>query len=283
MLRQLLGEEDVIGPYVYENQGTQINAKANRHLLVELCISVGMLVANTFCAAPMQQKVSCYNIGYKPTDLISWASHSEIDFVLCSKDWHHSVREVSTNLLLPLSSHHFLLEVVLEVHVLKNSSKAPTHRKYDVSVLQNPDTACRFADVFNEHMTCSASSSVNTGPSNSVNLLYENMLEGFDYAAAQILPTQVLKPQKPWISAGTIQLLERRKTARLARDYDEEQVLARLVKVSVKQDRTNWLETLTATGDWNEIRKLRKGFVPKQGRLKTIAGDLVASDLRADT
>ena len=94
---------------------------------------------------------------------------------------------------------------------------------------------------------------------------------------------QTLKAQKPWITASTIQLLERRKAARVARDYEEEQVLAPIIKASVKRDRTSWLENLTATGDWNEIRKLRKGFVPNQGRLKNMAGDLVESNLRAET
>ena len=87
LFRQLFGEEDVIGPYVYENQGAQIKVTANRHLLVELCVIVGMLVTNSFCVAPKHQKASCYNIGHKPSDPISWASHSEIDFVLCTEDW----------------------------------------------------------------------------------------------------------------------------------------------------------------------------------------------------
>ena len=71
--------------------------------------------------------------------------------------------------------------------------------------------------------------------------------------------------------------------ARSARDHEEEKNLAPLIKASVKRDRTSWLENLTATGNWNEIRKLRKGFVPNQGRLKNMAGDLVESNLRAET
>ena len=43
------------------------------------------------------------------------------------------------------------------------------------------------------------------------------------------------------------------------------------------------MNQLTATGSWSEIRKLRKGTTPKQGRLKNDAGDLVESDGRADT
>ena len=85
LFRQLPGEEHLIGPYVFENRVAKISPCANRHLLVEFCTDVGMTVMNSFCDVPFDQKVSCYSIGHKPTDVISWASHSEIDFVLCEK------------------------------------------------------------------------------------------------------------------------------------------------------------------------------------------------------
>ena len=50
-----------------------------------------------------------------------------------------------------------------------------------------------------------------------------------------------------------------------------------------QRDRTDWLGKLTIIGDWNAIPKLRKGFVPRQGRLKNMTGELVDSDMRADT
>ena len=139
------------------------------------------------------------------------------------------IRDVTTNLLLLLSSHHFLLQVVLEVQVVKNKIDMQPVRKYDVSVLKDPVVATTFADAFNEHMLCSVQSSVNMCPSDGVNLLYDKILDGFDHAATRILPTQIMKPKKPWISATTIQLLERRKAARLAMDYDEEQRLVRSI------------------------------------------------------
>ena len=40
---------------------------------------------------------------------------------------------------------------------------------------------------------------------------------------------------------------------------------------------------MLATGSWEEIRKLRKGFTPKQGRLKNYSGEVVSSELRAET
>ena len=51
----------------------------------------------------------------------------------------------------------------------------------------------------------------------------------------------------------------------------------------MKRDRSDWLDYLLATGDWQQIRKLRKGFSPKQGRLRNTAGRLVSREERADT
>ena len=48
------------------------------------------------------------------------------------------------------------------------------------------------------------------------------------------------------------------------------------------KDRRDWLDGLLETGDWASVRKLRKGFTPKQGRLRNAEGDLVESNLRAD-
>ena len=120
LVKQLFGEDDIIGLHIFENLGAHIDATSNRHLLVEFCVNMGMVVANSFCDVPKREKVSCYMIGYQPTKPISWLSHSEIDFALCTKEWYHIIRDVRTNLSLPLVSHHFLLEVVLDVQVPKS-------------------------------------------------------------------------------------------------------------------------------------------------------------------
>ena len=40
---------------------------------------------------------------------------------------------------------------------------------------------------------------------------------------------------------------------------------------------------MAASGDWSQIRSLRKGIRPAQGRLKDLAGELVSSEQRAQT
>ena len=76
--------------------------------------------------------------------------------------------------------------------------------------------------------------------------------------------------------------IEQRTLARRRGDVVRERALNADVKKSVKDDRGNWLDGLLAAGAWQEVRKLRKGFRPKQGRVQNLAGHVVDSDARAD-
>lgn len=55
------------------------------------------------------------------------------------------------------------------------------------------------------------------------------------------------------------------------------------VKDSVKQGRSDWLDKLTVSGDWDQVRKLRNGVAPAQGRMRNLHGELVNSEDRAET
>ena len=116
-----------------------------------------------------------------------------------------------------------------------------------------------------------------------LNVLNSQMAEAFRTAASRTLTTQALKPRKPWISRHTLDLLEHRRAARDNFDFALEKQMHSLVKASVKQDRSNWLDKLLAEGNWDEVRKLRKGFKPNQGRLRNLQSELVSSEERAET
>ena len=89
---------------------------------------------------------------------------------------------------------------------------------------------------------------------------------------------------KPWISSRTLHLLEETDDARASRNPHLEKILHGQVKQSVKMDRSQWLDDLLKTGDWNEIlRRLRRGHRPRSGRLKNTDGNVVESDQRAET
>ena len=55
------------------------------------------------------------------------------------------------------------------------------------------------------------------------------------------------------------------------------------IKQSVKVDRSAWLDDLLQHGRWDQVRRLRKGTVHKQGRIRDASGELVSSEARAET
>ena len=55
------------------------------------------------------------------------------------------------------------------------------------------------------------------------------------------------------------------------------------MKQSIAKDKSVWLDALLGSGDWHQIRKLRKGFKPNQGRLRDSNGELVENNARAET
>ena len=78
-------------------------------------------------------------------------------------------------------------------------------------------------------------------------------------------------------------LLQRRDDARFSRDVSAERDLSKQIRRSVAEDRRAWLDQLLQSGDWSEIRKLRKGFAPKCGRLRDVDGEVVESELHAES
>ena len=70
--------------------------------------------------------------------------------------------------------------------------------------------------------------------------------------------------------------------ARFSRDVSAERDLSKQIRLSVAVDRSAWLDLLLS-GDWNEIRQLRKGFAPKCGRLRDDDGKVVESGLHAES
>jgi len=102
-------------------------------------------------------------------------------------------------------------------------------------------------------------------------------------ALAAHLPNDILPKKKPWISDRTLDLLEKRNSARALGDVASERSLQRRVRKPVKQDRSRWLQQLAGTGDWNNLRRLRKVPTYSQSRLLDAAGRVVDTDERAET
>ena len=52
---------------------------------------------------------------------------------------------------------------------------------------------------------------------------------------------------------------------------------------SAKKDRAAWLNRLAASGDWQAMKTIRGGRPKQQGRLRNSLGQVVSSEMRAET
>ena len=67
-------------------------------------------------------------------------------------------------------------------------------------------------------------------------------------AAASELPTRTSSAHKPWISTGTLELIETRNYQRLAGESQEERATNALIRKAAKVDRRKWLDQVLEGG-----------------------------------
>ena len=78
--------------------------------------------------------------------------------------------------------------------------------------------------------------------------------------------------KKPWISSETLELIERRRVARLSGNVEDEKQACQDVKKSARSDRKVWLDNLAASGSWRAARVLREKTSRQQGKLSDADG-----------
>ena len=92
-----------------------------------------------------------------------------------------------------------------------------------------------------------------------------------------------MQPRRPWITERTLDLIEKRNTARQIGDHYAERALNKAIKQSAKMDRKVWLNISLDGGNWSAIRSLTRQRKHKQGRLRDLNGQFVDSSMRAET
>jgi hypothetical protein len=245
---------------------------------LETCCDNDLLIANTFFEHPPEQQVIFRSIGVPPLDVVERHRFAQLDYVLLAKRDLGQARDVRSDRLEPLASHHYLLEALLVTRV-EPPRQRTIPRRFDRSALKEDSTSRRFASVFQDSLNDTL---VHLDKSD-VNAMGVCITEAFQHAEKLVLPLVSVMRHKPWISQHTLDLIESRREARRHGDAAGEQDLQKQVRSSAKLDRRNWLENLASEGTWSAIRKLRRGKPHSQGRLQAASGDLVASEDRADT
>ena len=109
------GEEDYIGPYVFQSDIGGKDPNSNRELLVEVCMSHDIVAANTFFETSEERKISYRNLTTRPMENVSACKFSQIDHVLCSLQTCGMISDIWTDRSIALNSHHFVMMCSLSI------------------------------------------------------------------------------------------------------------------------------------------------------------------------
>ena len=160
-------------------------------------------------------------------------------------------------------------------------AKKPSQKRisFDRSALQDQATRQCFTQSFEEELARRRYGYFDQTP----HALNASINDAFHVAAHATLPVTRSRAQRPWIRFQTLGLIAERSRARSGADFQLEKQLNAAITKSAKRDKDAWLNDLAGSGDWAQVRKLRRGFKPQQGRLKDAGGRFVSSEERAQT
>ena len=274
--KRLAGEEERVGEFVFGNPRQVLKEGSNRELLIEMCVALDLVIANTLQAADPQQQVTYYELGASPHSELTPNSFAVLDYILVPRGMESILGPVLSDRTAALASHHFLVSCLAKAAVKKDRRQGRKQVRRSRAALGDEDVAEAFAKAFDESMRHQAKAA-------DINAACDQIGRAFEHASGKALPEEAATPQRPWIREGTQDLLKQRARARAEQDAERERDLDRRIKASVRHDRRAWLEERLGQKDWDQIRKLRKGTCVAQGRLRNMDGQLVDSDRRAET
>ena len=266
ILKQVPGEELYFGEHVFGDASSLLKLGTNRELLLELCSSLDLAVANTFFDNSVEESVTFRSVGASPTDIVDTRNFAQLDLLLIPHGCMHNVIDIRSNRKEALASHHYLVTARIAVNLATDFGSQASHKlvakRFDRMALKDRSISSAFVELFKEALA-SKSSERDSG---NLNCLSECVAAAFA-AAESALPEVHTSKRKPWISQSTLDLIEQRRLARTVNDFVEEAKLHKLVKKSAKSDRKKWLEDLAGSNTWANLRKLRGGPKHLQGRL----------------
>ena len=209
-----------------------------------------------------------------------------IDLILVQQRWKSSVINCRTFQSADIGSDHSLILCNIKLHLKKIYHKRNQNCKLNVKQLNNITTKRLYTDLLKEKIE-------KFQPDSSVEEHSNEILNAIRETGKAAIST--IKPsRKPWISSETLQLVEKKRLAKLTKNISIEnrnkyKEACNLVKRSVKQDKEQWLQeqyieidkglrvgnTRTA---YSLIRTLKKtDFAPRLNLLRSHEGNLLQS------
>ena len=259
---KLHGEDDVIGPHIFGKGWTAIGDDSdNRFLLVDLCRGLNLLIANTWFQQPSGRQVTYKEPGtrFLPPTNSRWDPHdfAQLDFCLIPRRWRNACQSIYSQPRANLDSDHF--PVVLHLRIKLGAKQNPV--RYPRWNFRNA-TADQ-VDSMNQELEMTQALDPaplnNPDPTQRWGALSALYVQALD----KHIPKQRAQPRQPWITQGTLDLIERRGQLRTQGHMDKVADLNKEIRKAAKVDKRTWLDEQLSTGDWRPITNLKKPFPQK--------------------
>ena len=279
--RRLPGEEPYIGEHTFGHKDAQLVPGSNRELLLELCVSNDLYVANTFFDLSPEQLIAFRNVGTYPGSIVTPGHYATLDLFLGRQSDRDRIVDVRSYIQELLASHRFAIVVTLAESLVSQASPGVRQRRKDHTILKSTTLAKSFADSFDTFLSMERSKR-HLG---SVDEESKLVGDAFSFAEDAVLPDAPPLRKRPWINDYTLSLSEKRRLAQTSGDAEEVIELHKAIKKSGRQDWRKWLDEFMDSGSWDAARRLRRGAKPNhnQGRLKDERGEVISSEDCAQT
>ena len=268
------GEEDCVGPYMFEKQLKPKNVVTNRDLLLEHCTAHRMVIANTFFDNPVDFQVTYYHLAATPSTTVCADLFSQIDHVLRLSEDAPLVSDYWTSRTDVLHSHHFPTILTVDLGFSKQAKQRKGKRL--VKDLEDQQTGEMFATEF-------AANCRTHGADDSIEEHSQVITQAFEAAAAAILPMQTVVARRPWISARTLRMIGERRSARFSGNDETERTLNKSIRQSAADDKRQWLESELEGGRWFAVKRLRRKAATRHANVKDMDGNIVDTLDRPNT
>ena len=219
-----------------------------------------MVVANTLLPSTDEQQVTYHEPRIEPMAIISPQGFSMLDLLLMPEGATDRLTSIFSDRAVTLASHHFPVVATIACREEESNFRSHKRKVLDWSSLRNQQYRSGFVrEVQSLHLPTGAE----TGH-------WDDACQRIQSAAERLLPAMKRRPNKPWISEGTLVLIDRKRDARTEGDWTAEKSLNKLVKQSAKKDRAAWLDKLARSGEWQAMKNIRGGTRRQQGRLQKL-------------
>ena len=267
-----VADEDVVGRFTFGRAAVHQVEVPNRDLLLEVCLSNALVVANTHVPGAKEDKATFMEAGSTYLGEVTETCYNMLDLLLCDHSTLSRIAVLRTERRAALGTDHFLVKAVVNFDRPLEKERGQTRHR--TSALEDAECRERFVHVFFDYVATSPWQS-------TISNTWEHGKKAMR-TVPRSLSTKQCQANHPWISDDTLALVASRMEARSKDDIQQERKLHVLVKKSAKRDRSRWLNSCLDTGDWEAIRNVKVSRQAKCRRLRNCEGDIVESDCWAD-